>query len=367
MESICSKTVMDTTAGDLNFDSNGVCNLYREFEAKKTLYSNFELNKIQLNRLISKIKKRGVGHEYDCIIGISGGVDSSCLAVLAVKEWGLRPLFVHVDTGWNSIVSVNNIKNLIDTLGVDLKTIVINWPEMMDLQLAFFKSGLPGLDTPQDHVFHSLLYGTAKKFGIKYILNGCNYQTESFLPKNWGYDVTDATLIKDVHRRFGTKDLKTYPFMSLFQYQVYYPFICGIKNIDPLNLVVYKKSEAVAQLESNFGWKSYKVKHGESVFTKFFQNYWLVERFGFDKRKAHLSSLIANSEISREDALEELNKELYSEVELNNEKLFICNKLGITLEDLDVFFNLRKASPSDFKNQIKLKKYLKQLASFFRY
>ena len=262
---------MDTSDPLITFDYLGRCNHCRDF-FEKTVNRWFpgEEGHEKLALLVSQIKSENLGQTYDCIIGLSGGVDSSYLA-LRVKEMGLRPLAVHIDAGWNSELAVANIETLVKLCGFDLFTHVVDWSEMRDLQLAYLRSGLANQDVPQDHIFFATLLHLAKSHGIGYILSGGNIATESIFPKSWHYDAMDSTNLKDIHRRFGSKKLSKYKTISWFDWRIRYPFISRIRSINLLDYMLYNKSKALAELEG-IGFKSYKTKHGESRFTKFFQN-----------------------------------------------------------------------------------------------
>ncbi len=333
---ICNWCVMDTTDPQISFDENGICNHCKESQVmlEKISSSTYAARQLELGQIVEEIKKVGEKNEYDCIIGLSGGVDSSYLAYLA-KKLGLRVLAIHVDTGWNSELAVKNIELLVRRLGIDLYTFVVDWPEMRDLQLSFLKAAVANQDTPQDHVIHAALHRVAVEKKISYILSGSNYSTECILPKAWGHSAMDLRQIKAIQKKYGTVKLKKFPQLGLFKYYIYYPYIRRLKTIKLLNYYNYVKSEAMQVLEQDLGWRYYGGKHYESVFTKFFQSYYLPEKFGFDKRKAHLASLIASGQMTRDDALVELQQPLYNEKELVEDKGYICKKLGLTVEKFD--------------------------------
>lgn len=359
MNKQCTKCVMDTTDTEIIFDDNGVCNhcLKFENETKKRWFPNNE-GKEKLNKIYAKIKEETKNKDYNCILGLSGGVDSSYLA-LKIFDAGLKPLVVHVDGGWNSELAVSNIENIIQYCGWDLHTIVIDWEEMRDLQLAYMKAGVANQDVPQDHAFFSSLYHFAIKYKIKYIINGGNISTESIFPKSWHWSAMDTYNLKAIHKKFGTKKLKNYKTIGFYQLYFYYPFIKGMKTIRPLNFMPYIKKEALKELEKRVGYKVYARKHGESVFTKFFQNYWLPMKFGYDKRKPHLSSLIVSNQITKEEALQELNRPLYDEKELKEDKFYIAKKLGVTEEEFENILSMPSHNYKDFKNMEKKYKRIK--------
>jgi N-acetyl sugar amidotransferase len=362
---MCTKTVMDTSDPNIIFDENGVCNYaneYFEWYSNKSLKGEKAENKVlQISNLL---KRHGNGKEYDCIIGLSGGVDSSYLCYFVTQILGLKPLVVHVDTGWNSEIAVNNIYKIVKKLNLDLHTYVIDWQEMRDLQLSYFKSGIANLDVPQDHSFIACLYREAAKYNIKYVMNGSNMATESVLPKAWGYDASDSKNLLSIHKKYGTLKLKNYPRLNLFEYLIFYPFIKGIKEIRILDYIEYNKNKAVDLLKKEFDWRDYGGKHYESNFTKFFQAHYLPTKFGYNKKKAHLSSLILSGLMSREEAINELNKPLYNPVELDEDRNYFCKKLGISIEE---YFEIMQKTPvkySDFPNQERQKKVLRHLFSF---
>jgi N-acetyl sugar amidotransferase len=350
---ICNKCVMDSTDPNITFDENGVCDHCHDFENNvKPNWHTDENGRKELVKIVSKIKASGRGKDFDCILGISGGVDSSYMLHLAVKEFGLRPLVFHVDGGWNSELAVHNINVMIDKLGLDLYTEVINWEEMKDFQLAFFKSGVPHLDIPQDHAFVATLYHFANKYKIKYILNGGNFATECVqYPMQWFYYGTDMTQINDIRKRFGTIKMDTYPFSSVLWHKVFLRYVKGVKVVKPLNYMPYIKADALAFLEKEYGWKPYPQKHFESRFTKFYEGYWLPERFGYDTRRVQLSSLILTGQLTREAAIEELKKPAYNPATIEDEFNYIAVKLGIEPEELRQYFTMPKKYYWDYKNQ----------------
>lgn len=353
---ICTNCVMDTSDSRIVFDEKGVCDNCNNFY--KSVLPNWHPNekgRMEMEAMVSQIKKEGKGKEFDCILGMSGGVDSSYLLHLAVTELGLRPLVFHVDGGWNSELAVHNIQMMVDKLGLDLYTEVINWEEMKDFQLAFFKSGVPHLDIPQDHAFIATLYNFANKYNIKYILNGGNISTEcSDYPMEWLYYGTDMLQIKDIIHRFGTIKMKTYPFSPVLRHKFYLRYIKKIKVVKPLNCMPYIKENALKLLADIYGWKPYPQKHFESRFTKFFEGYWLPERFGFDTRRVQYSSLILTKQMTRAEALEKLKKPAYDPAAIDDEFNYIATKLGISSEKLREYFNMEKKFYWDYKNQVSL-------------
>lgn len=353
---ICSNCVMDSSDPNIKFDEQGICDHCHEFNDNvKPRWKTDQEGRLELERIISKIKQDGKSRDFDCILGISGGVDSSYMLHLAVKEFGLRPLVFHVDGGWNSELAVHNINVMIDKLGLDLYTEVINWEEMKDFQLAFFKSGVPHLDIAQDHAFVATLYHFADKYKIKYIMNGGNISTECVqYPMKYYYYGTDMLQINDIRKKFCTNKMETYPFSSVFRHKVYLKYIRGINVVKPLNYMPYTKEEAISLLQDEYGWKPYPQKHFESRFTKFFEGYWLPERFGFDPRRVQLSSLILTDQLSRDEALEILEKPPYDPNKIDEDFNYIATKLAISTEELKSYFNMPKKYYYDYKNQVSI-------------
>lgn len=350
---ICTNCIMDTSDSRITFDDKGVCDHCNDFYTNvKPNWHTDERGKRKLEELATKIKEDGKGRDFDCILGMSGGVDSSYMLHYAIKELGLRPLVFHVDGGWNTELAENNIRVMVEKLGVNLHTQVIDWEEMKDFQLAFFKSGVPHLDIPQDHSFIGTLYDYAYKNDIKYILNGGNISTECVRnPMEFLYYGTDMAQLKDIMRQFGTVKMKTYPFSSIFKHKIYLRYIKKIQVVKPLDLIPYHKEEALALLEEEYGWTPYPQKHFESQFTKFFEAYWLPERFGFDTRRVQFSSLILTEQMSRDEALEQMKKPAYNPETIHEEFNAIAAKLGITSEELRSYFNMPKKFYWDYKNQ----------------
>lgn len=333
---MCTKSVMDTTDPLITFDSDGVCNHVREYEEyERSQKPNPEKARFLTEQMVDFLRKEGKGKDYDCLIGLSGGVDSSYLTWYVTQKLGLRPLIVHVDAGWNTEAAVSNIQNIVQKLKLDLHTLVVDWEVIKDLQVSYFKSSLANLDVPQDHAFIASLYKEARKYGIRYIVNGNNMATESILPSAWGYDASDSIQLRAVHRRFGTTKLESYPILSTFQKFVYYPRILKLESFSPLDWIDYNKVDAKKLLIDDLGWRDYGGKHHESIFTRFFQGHYLPTKFGYDKRKAHLSSLIVSGQLTREEALEELKKPLYDPIQLEDDRNFFIKKLGIDRQEYD--------------------------------
>lgn len=353
---ICSNCVMDTSDSKIIFDESGMCDHCIDFyENVKPNWHTDERGDRALKEIVDKIKIEGEGKDFDCILGMSGGVDSSYLLHLAVTNLGLRPLVFHVDGGWNSELAVNNIQVMIEKLGLDLYTEVINWEEMKDFQLAFFKSGVPHLDIPQDHAFIATLYNFADKHNIKYILNGGNISTECVRnPMEFLYYGTDMAQIRDIKKRFGTIEMKTYPFSPVLRHKFYLRYLKGLTVVKPLNYMPYVKDDALKLLATEYGWTPYPQKHFESRFTKFYEAYWLPERFGFDTRRVQFSSLILTEQMSRAKAIEKLNKPAYNPETIEEEFKYIATKLGISVEELRGYFSAEKKFYWDYKNQLSM-------------
>ncbi len=364
---VCTRCVMDTTDSSITFDEHGVCDHCRDFETNvKPNWHTDERGKRELASIIHKIKEDGKGRDFDCIMGMSGGADSSYLLHVVVKEYGLRPLVFHVDGGWNSQIAVNNINVMIDKLGLDLYTEVINWEEMKDFQLAYFKSGLSNIDVPQDHAFIATLYNFAEKYNIKYILNGGNISTECVRnPLEWLYYGTDMAQIKDVRRQFGKSSMPTYPFSSVLRHKVYLRYIKRVQVVKPLNYFPYVKEEAMQLLADEYGWQPYPQKHFESRFTKFYEGYWLPKKFGYDTRKVQYSSLILTGQMKREEALEKLKEPAIPESEARHDFEYIATKLGISVDELLMYFNQPNKTYLDYKNQLGLFKVGAKVLKYF--
>ncbi|MBD5781454.1 N-acetyl sugar amidotransferase [Pelagicoccus sp. NFK12] len=350
---ICTNCVMDTTDALIHFDEKGVCDHCNTFYSK-TLpnWNTGPEGRAELDKMVDSIKKRGKGKDFDCIIGMSGGIDSSYLVYLAKEVLDLRPLVFHVDAGWNSQIAVNNIERLVDKLGLDLFTEVIDWEEMKDLQLSFFKSGVSHIDSPQDNAFFATMYHFAEEHKVKNILTGTNLSTECVRnPVEWMYYQSDARQIKDIQKKFGSKRLKNYPTTSIIRHKIWLPYIKGIKVLRPLNHMPYIKEEAVELLKNEFGWQPYPQKHFESRFTRFYESYWLPERFGYDTRKVQFSSLILTGQMTREEALKKLKSPAYDPETIEDDIQFVANKLDITVEELKSYLHIPKKTYRDYKSQ----------------
>lgn len=350
---VCSNCVMDTTDTKITFDKNGVCDHCNDFYYNvKPRWHTDRKGRTALEGLVKNIKKDGESRDFDCIIGMSGGADSSYLLHVAVKEYGLRPLVFHVDGGWNSDIAVNNINVMIDKLGLDLYTEVINWEEMKAFQLAYIRAGVPNIDVPQDHAFIATLYDFAAKHGIKYILNGGNISTEVVRnPLEWLYYGTDMRQIAAIRKRFCDDPLKSYPFSSVLRHKFYLRYIQRVQVVKPLNYFPYIKDRAMQELADEYGWQPYPQKHFESRFTKFYEGYWLPKKFGYDTRKVQYSSLILTGQMTREEAVDKLKNPAVLEEEARHDFHYVATKLGITVDKLQTYFDQPNKTYNDYPNQ----------------
>ena len=302
---ICTNCIMDTSDSTISFDERGWCDYCRNFH--ENILPNWHPDETGMQIIsptIEKIKREGNGRDHDCLIGISGGLDSSYVTYIAKEKFGLRPLMFHCDAGWNSDLGVSNIQKMIEGLGLDLVTEVINWEEMKDLQIAFFKAQVSFADTPQDLGLFSAIYNFAAKHGFKYVITGGNNSTECVREcLEWTYFSTDMRQVRDIHKRFGTRPLETFPTCDIMKYRIYYRWVKGVRVIKLLDYVPYIKQDAIKELSEGFGWQPYQQKHYESRFTRFYESYWTPKKFGYDKRRAYLSSEILTGQMTREECL----------------------------------------------------------------
>lgn len=365
---VCLKTVLDTSYPGLTFDSEGICSQYWDFQnVVKPNWHPDETGHRVLQRRVEEIRKIGRGKDFDCLLGLSGGVDSSYMLHVMVKEFGLRPLVFHVDGGWNSELSVHNINVLVDKLGLDLFTEVVNWNEMRDFQLTWFKAGVPHLDIPQDHAFVAVLYKFAEKYGVKTILNGGNIATECVaMPLQYYYWGTDMRHIRDIIRQFGTVPMSTYPFSSVYRHKLYLRYLKGMRVFKPLNFMPYTKKQAACTLQREYGWKPYPQKHFESRFTRFYEGYWLPSRFGFDVRRCQLSSLILTGQITREEALLVLKQPPYDSDTLGQDFEYVSTKLRISPDELRQYHSMPKRYYWDYRNQHKILSLVEKAVSLMK-
>jgi N-acetyl sugar amidotransferase len=330
---------MDTSDPDITFNEKGECNLCTDFIANRKQHAyRGEATDTEFHALINQIKHSGKGKAYDCVVGLSGGIDSSYAAYLAQKE-GLRVLAVHLDNGWNSEEAVQNIKNIARKLNIDYESYVLDWEEFKDLQLSFLRASVPEADTPTDIAILAALHRVASKYGIKTIISGGNFATEGILPRTWHYDAKDLKYFSHIHKTFGSKKLKKFPTFG-FVREMYYKFVKGIKMVYLLNYVPFVKQDAMELLEKELDWKYYGGKHYESKYTGFIQSYFLYKKFGIDYRRATLSSQICIGEVTREIAIEELKKQPFTEEKVSLEKAYIAKKLGISIIEFDQILSL---------------------------
>lgn len=351
---ICSKTIMDTSDPNIVFDKDGISDYYHNFhETIKPNWHTDERGYKELMATAEKIKADGKNRDFDCIIGLSGGLDSSYAAYVAKEIMGLRPLIFHVDSGWNTDQAVGNIEKLINGLGLDLYTEVIDWEEMKDLQVAFLRSQIPDQDLPQDYAFFSALYKFARKHKIKYVITGSNFSTECCRePEEWGgYAGIDRRLVNDIHGKFGNNPLKSFPLVDILTYKIYYRYFLGMQVFKPLNLVPYIKDDAEKLLAEKYDWKAFQHKHHESRFTRFYEDYWLPRKYGFEKRRAHFSSLILTNQMTREEALDRISRPELSEQFLQQEFEYVAHKLDLTVEELQKIFEGENKTFRNYKNK----------------
>jgi len=351
---ICSRTVMDDSDPKIVFNGKGESDYVTNFYENILPSWNYGKGSTEyIMKVADSIRNSRKKNDYDCIIGISGGLDSSYMLYIAKEVMGLNPLAFHVDAGWNSSQAVSNIEKLVKGLKIDLHTEVIDWEEMKDLQLAFLKSQIPDQDLPQDIAFFSALYKYARKNNIKYILTGANFSTECCKePEDWGaYAGIDKRLIMDIHKKFGKKELKKFPVIDIFEYKIFYKYFVGMHVFNPLNHIPFLKKDAENILGTKFGWEKFSHKHHESVFTRFFEDFWLPKKFGFDRRKVHFSSLILTGQMTRSEALKRLKFPEMTERNIANEFEYVAQKLDITVQELQAIFDGENKTFRDYKNK----------------
>lgn len=351
---ICTNCIMDTSDPKISFDADGVCDYCTNFQTMiAPNWHTDERGIRELAAIAEKIRQEGKGKDFDCIIGLSGGLDSSYATLVAVEKMGLRPLLFHVDAGWNTDQAVGNIEKLVDGLGLELFTEVINWREMQDLQKAFLRSQIADQDFPQDAAFFSALYKFARQHRIKYVLTGANFSTECCRePEEWGaYPGIDTVLVRDIHKRFGERELKTFPLVDIITYKILYQRFLGMKIIKPLNLVSYVKKDAETELARRFGWQPFQHKHHESRFTRFYEDYWMPRKFGYEKRRAHFSSLILTGQLTREAALDRISRPELDEHFLEQEFEYIAGKLDMSVGELRTLFEGENKTYHDYRNK----------------
>lgn len=353
---VCTHCVMDTSDKTITFDEKGVCPRCNEYENRIVKWWNHGYgHEKELNKMISDIKESGKGKKYDCILGLSGGLDSSYMLHMAVKEWGLRPFVLHIDCGWNLPVAEKNVKRLCNKLGIKLHIQKLDFEELRQMQVAFFKTGHAGLDAPQDHAFIAQIDKYSEKLGVKYILNGYNICTEVVAnPASWNEGAgptADKTYIKDVLKKNGGYKTKQYIYTTGFRHKFWLPYVKGIKTVTPLNYVPFTKQSMIGTLVNEYGYEPYSQKHFEDLLTKFIEGWWLPTRFGYDIRKAQLSSLVVTGQMTRDEALEILKNPPLKEEE--SKELFkqVAAKLKISEEELMSFHRLPKKYKKYRNNQ----------------
>lgn len=337
---------MDTSDPEVQFDEQGVCNHCHDYDRlvqQRVLKGEAGLR--YLEKLVEQIKRDGQGKPYDCLMGVSGGVDSTYVAYMAKTKFGLRPLAIHMDNGWDSELAVKNIEETLKRLGIDLYTNVLNWEEFKGLQLAFLKASTPDSEIPSDHAIWAVIGDMAEKLKVRYILSGFNVRTETHLPRAWSQGHFDWKYIQSVHRQFGKGKLKTFPHQGLF---TYYRRLLTLRRVDILNYLDYNKQEAMQFLERELGWRYYGGKHHESIYTRFYQGYILPTKFGYDKRRSHLSSQICSGEITREAALVELQEPSYAPTMQEEDREYVAKKLGVSDSEFDALMNLPRKNFSDY-------------------
>jgi len=352
---ICANCIMDTTDPNIHFDERGWCShCINYYEKIVPSWHPNEKGIGLIEPLIKKIKREGKGRDHDCLIGISGGLDSSYVTYVAKETFGLRPMLFHVDAGWNSQQAVANIEKLVDGLGLDLYTEVVDWEEMKDLQVAFFKAQVPDQDVPQDLAFFSALHNFGAKHDAKYILTGGNFSTECVRePIEWGgYYATDLRYVNDIHGRFGKHPLENFPKADIFTYKIYNRFVKGVRIIKMLNSVPYVKAEAEQVLSARFGWQPFQHKHHESRFTRFYESYWMPKKFGYEKRRAHFSSLILTQQMTRQEAFERINRPELDDETMRQEFEYVAKKLDLSGSELQEIFEGPNKSYRDYRNNL---------------
>jgi len=357
---ICNRCVMDTTDPDIHFDENGHCNHCRSLlKAIETIKHNHKYSQENLKTIVSKIRNHGKNKEYDSILGISGGVDSSFLAY-NVKKLGLRPLVVHFDNGWDSELAVNNIENIVKKLDFDLYTYVIDWEEFKDLQRSFFKASVVDIEMLTDHAIMATMFKLARKYKIKYVLSGTNIATEFIMPSKWLYQKWDIKNIKSIQKRYGTKKIDKFPIYGPWAY-FFTRYLYKFEYVEILNYIDYNKNEAIEILKNELGWKYYGGKHYESVFTRFYQGYILPRKYGIDKRRAHLSNLVCTGQITRDDALKDLTKETYEPDLIRQDKEYVIKKLCYTNEEFEQILQDKPKTHLEYPNSYWIYRLYKKL------
>lgn len=363
----CKNCLLSTeNTKSITFNAHGICNYCEYYDKVSSKLGDAASREKWLTNKLQEIKESGKNKEFDCILGVSGGVDSTYLAYWA-KQNGLRPLIAHFDNGWNSELATQNIQNICEKLNFQLFTIVIDWEEFKELQLAYLRSGVIDIEVLTDHAIMATIYKIAKKYGIKYTINGFNYATEAIMPKGWAFDKGDWENIKDIYKQYGKgKPLKSFPHVSFYK-KMYYHWFLKLESIQILNYIPYNKAEAKKIITEQLNWRDYGGKHYESVFTKFYQAYILPQKFKVDKRLAHLSNLICSHQLTKENAYKELQLPLYSEEDLEIEKLYVLKKLGLTTKEFDELMSAPIRQHKDFKTEEKLWKNYFKLVNLLKF
>lgn len=362
---MCTKCIMDTTDSKITFDENGVCDHCNHYEKEIAPTWSPGTNRFdELEKVAAKIRNDGKNKPYDCIIGMSGGTDSSYLVYIAKEVMNLRPLIYTVDTGWNLNVAVENIEKIVKKLDLDLYTEVVDWNEMSQLQLSFLKASVPYQDLPQDHVIFAGLYNYAVKNKIRYVLTGSNISTECVRPPIEWVHLNDLKLIKNIYKKFSGKKLKSVPMCSMFKYRLYYGYLKKMKRVAPLDLIDYDKDKVEELLENEFSWKKYENKHYENIFTRFYEGYYMPNKFGYDKRKPHYSNLILTGQMTRAQALDKLQEKPYSEKLMIQDKNYIAKKLKISTVEIDELISKENKTYKDYKNSYNRINFFLKIAKF---
>lgn len=357
---ICTRCILDTTVPGIEFDDEGVCSYCKQYDNQvQDMFHYDAAGQKTLEAVIAEIKRKGACRDYDCLIGVSGGVDSTYVAYLVKKRFGLRPLAVHLDNGWDSELAVANVERLLKQLDVDLFTYVLDWEEFKDLQLSFLKASIANAEIPTDHAITATLYRVAASNDISYVITGSNFVTEAIMPKTWMYDSTDWWLVESVHRKFGKTELTAFPHLSIWDH-FYYNFVKRIKFFRILNYVPYVKDEAKRMLADEMGWRDYGGKHYESIYTRFFQTHILPRKFGMDKRKPHLSALILSGQMTRDEALAEMEKLPCPSDQLEEDGEYVMKKLGLSHEEFGRIMAAPPQSYSDYRNYSNLRQALRR-------
>jgi N-acetyl sugar amidotransferase len=351
---VCKRCVMDSSDPEITFDDEGICHHCRSYDRQIALYVKRDAaGWAEMEQTAATIRKEGEGKPYDCIIGLSGGVDSTYVAYLVVKKLGLRPLAVHMDNGWNTEIAVRNIENVVTRLGIDLHTVVLDWEEFRDLQASFIRAGVTDCEIPTDHAISAVLYKTAIEKGVRFIIGGSNLATEQMVPRTWSSGHGDWRYIRTVHNQFGKVKLKSYPHFTFWEHAIYWPYVREMRMVYILNYIEYNKIEAIKLMKRELGWVSYGDKHHESIYTRFYQTQYLIEKFGADKRRPHLSCLVNDGRITRDEALAELQRPPIAEDIAKTDRDFVLKKLGLTEEEYQSILSAPPKTYWDFDSDEK--------------